>query len=79
MKSKSKSYHSYHKKEPEPKKKSTFSKLADEFKHTVKPESKPAVVKEKVKDECLCCKNRCQCCEHPVGITTHFCQCKCHA
>jgi len=46
-----------------------------------KPQPKPVVVevKEKVIDHCLCCEAKCQCCEHPVGITTHFCQCKCHA
>jgi len=39
-----------------------------EVKKTFAPKQKPAVVevKEKVIDHCLCCENKCQCCEHPV-------------
>jgi len=47
-----------------------------------KPQPKPVVVeepKEKVIDHCLCCENKCMCCDHPPGITTHFCKCPCHA
>jgi hypothetical protein len=83
MKSKSKvkskpkksSYYEYYEEpKPAPKKKTTYSKLADEF----KPKPKQEEPKEKVIDHCLCCEANCQCCEHPVAITTHFCKCPCH-
>jgi len=67
--------HSKDKPKPEVK----LSKPTVSYKVDKKGEVKIEEPKEKVIEECLCCKNKCQCCEHPVGITTHFCQCKCHA
>lgn len=77
-KSKSKS-HWYSSKEekPEPKKKSTFSKLADEIKQTVKPKDYPPKVEKK--EKCLCCEAGCTCCEHKSGTVGHRCLCRCHA
>jgi len=53
-----------------------------EVKKVYAPKPQPVVVKEpepKVIDHCLCCENKCMCCDHPPGITTHFCKCPCHA
>jgi len=66
--------HSKDKPKPEVKKTFNEPKIPTKFEPQRKVEPK-----EKVIEECLCCKNKCQCCEHPVGITTHFCKCKCHA
>ena len=64
-----------------PKEDDVFTKLADELKQStgLKLKKEEPVKEEKVIDHCLCCENKCQCCEHPVGITTHFCKCPCHA
>ena len=58
-------------------KKSTFSKLADEFKETVKP--KPATVVSTKPVECKCCKAGCTCCDHLSGTVGHRCLCRCHS
>jgi len=88
-KKKSKSYSKRKEKKQEsfykkPKEDDVFTKLADELKQStgfkLKPrKEEPVKEEEKVIDHCLCCENKCQCCEHPVGITTHFCKCPCHA
>ena len=69
---------SYSYKEPKPQPKSTFSKLADEFKQTVKP--KQEEVKVKKPEKCPCCVAKCRCCFHLSGtaITDHTCKCRCH-
>ena len=34
----------------------------------------------KAEEECPCCVNKCQCCDHKSGVGTgHTCTCRCHA
>src|SRR5688572_9236386 len=34
----------------------------------------------KAEEECPCCINKCQCCDHKSGVGTgHTCTCRCHS
>ena len=90
VKSKSKnSYHFYDK----PVKKSKPVKKTVEKRETVAfiPRKDPEPVLKRIaqtfrqeptkaEEECPCCINKCQCCEHKSGVGTgHTCTCRCHS